>query len=152
MFFFSKPLPMEYQVPSYVSQVQLLWNIDPLLMVYRSLPHPWYFDPIPMEHQAISCLKLLVKYNCCGILTPPMIYWLHSWNIKLPLVLTCESSNTVIPWYVEAPTHGIQIRRVVIKKTWKKSFALKLYLLDFLQVFIYIMKLKVNQRSDWCCW
>jgi hypothetical protein len=57
-----------------VSHVQLLWNIDPLLIVYRPLPHPWYFDPIPMEHQAISCLNLLFKYNCCGILTPPMKY------------------------------------------------------------------------------
>jgi len=30
--------------------------------------------------------------------------------------LTCESSNTVIPWYSETYTHGIQIRRFVIKK------------------------------------
>jgi hypothetical protein len=77
----------------------LLWYIESLLMMYRipylcfffKIPthgissllmsyivNPvqllWNMDLIPMEHEAISCLKLLVKYNCCGILTPPMIY------------------------------------------------------------------------------
>ena len=83
--FFSKPLPMEYQVSSCL----ILWVMYNCYGILT--PFLLYIDPSP-THGILTPYPWNIKQSLvliCYSNTTVVEYWPLPWNIKLPLVLTC---------------------------------------------------------------
>lgn len=102
-----------------MNQVQLLWNIDPLPQYSEPLPMvfqtPTYdiSNTLPIEYQTPFCLKLWVKCNWYGILTP-------SHGILNPFCLLIRNEGVQNTMGLNLPYGGSHFSIRVFNIPWMK--------------------------------